>query len=43
LSLDHADASTTKKHYADFENRVRLRLPPLWDEPIDDSQKRLFD
>lgn len=43
LSMCHGDEATTQRHYADFENRARLRLPPLWDEPIDDSQKRLFD
>jgi integrase len=43
-ALDHADAATTKRHYADFENRVRLKLPPLWDEAeVDDRQLLLFD
>lgn len=43
LALDHGDSGTTRKHYVDFENQVRLRLPPLWDDaPIDDRQKRLF-
>jgi integrase len=45
MALDHSDRRTTKQHYVDFENRVRLRLPPLWDElpPADDRQRRLFD
>jgi integrase len=43
-ALDHGDARTTKASYADFENRIRLKLPPLWDEgpPIDDRQRHLF-
>ena len=43
MSLDHSDGATTRQHYVDFENQVRLRLPPLWDdEPFDDRQQRLF-
>jgi integrase len=43
-ALDHADSRTTRASYADFENRVRLRLPPLWDlsERPDDRQRLLF-
>jgi len=43
-ALQHGDGRTTKASYADFENRIRLKLPALWDEgpPIDDRQKVLF-
>jgi integrase len=41
-ALDHADAATTKRHYADFENRVRLKLPPLWDESADQDRQLLL-
>lgn len=44
VALDHADAETTKRHYVDLINELRLKLPCLWHiGPKNESQRRLFE